>query len=144
MQKLSPPFALLFCLFILNFGACSTPRTITRSFGGDGGESPSLDVSVRTLPGCPVKASKKINANQRMNSQGLVDVQVAIRNPSSSQKKFRYSWQWIGPDRLSTTDPAREVWRTGFIDGKDTATLSSTSTVADPSAVILRLSAPKN
>jgi hypothetical protein len=78
-----------------------------------------------------------------MASGGLVDVQVPVSNPSSKSQYFRYSWQWIGPDGLSTTDPARQVWRTAFIDPRDFTSLSSTSTVADPTAVVLRL-APIN
>jgi hypothetical protein len=128
---------LLACL--LSCAACSTSNTVRRTVGGVG-ERPLLDVSVRSLPGCPVKPARKFLVMERMNSQGLVDVQVAVANPSSSAKKFRYSWQWMGPDALSTTDPAREVWRTGFIEGNDTATLSSTSTVPDPSSVMLRIS----
>lgn len=75
-----------------------------------------------------------------MNAQGLVDLNIPVRNPSSSPLKFRYSCQWIGPDGLSVTDPARAVWRTGFLDGKDTTNIGSTSTVADPSAAVFRLS----
>ncbi len=123
----------------LSAGACSTPSRVGRTVGGSG-ELPLIEVSVRTLPGCPVRVPKHFQVLERMNSQGLVDMQIPVINPTSSPVKFRYSWQWMGPDGLSTTDPAREVWRTGFLEPKDSAHLTSTSTVADPTAVILRLS----
>jgi hypothetical protein len=104
---------------------------------------PLLEVTVHTLPGCPVRTPRKINAAERMSTEGLVDVQIPVSNPSGNPKQFRYSWQWIGPDRMSTTDPARQVWRSAFVDPKESITLTSTSTVADPSAVVLRL-APTN
>ena len=137
----APRSLLVFCAFLV--GACAAPRTTRHTFGGDGGEAPLLEVTVHTLPGCPVRVPRKTNATGRMTTEGLVNVQLSASNSSSSPKQFRYSWQWIGPDRMSTTDPARQVWRTAFVDPKDSVTLTSTSTVADPSAVVLRL-APTN
>jgi len=130
---------LLILAFASVLAACSSSGTLTRRVGG-AGELPPMTVSVRHLPGCPVKVRGDFNVTGRMNSQGLVDVQLPVGNPSSSPVKFRYSWQWIGPSGLSTTDPAREVWRTGFLEGRDVTRIGSTSTVADPSGVVLRLS----
>ena len=129
------------CLLVLalSSSACSTNRTMTRTVGG-AGELPPMTVTVRALPWCRVEVPGNFTVTGRMNSQGLVDLQVPVRNPSSSPRKFRYSWQWFGPDGLSTMDPAREVWRTGFLDGKDTTNVGCTSTVADPAGVVFRLS----
>jgi len=129
----------LVSMFALLGVACSSTRTMTRKVGGSG-ELPPMAVTVRVLPGCPVKVSSDFKVSGKMNSQGMVDLQIPVRNPSSRAKKFRYSWQWVGPTGLSTTDPAREVWRTGFLDGNDITRVGTTSTVADPSGVVLRLS----
>ncbi len=130
---------LLILAFAVAGAACSSSGTLTRHVGG-AGELPPMTVSVRHLPGCSVKVRGDFNVSGCMNSQGLVDLQLPVGNPSNRPVKFRYSWQWIGPSGLSTTDPAREVWRTGFLEGRDVTRIGSTSTVADPSAVVLRLS----
>jgi hypothetical protein len=101
-----------------------------------------MTVTVRHLSGCPVKVRRDFNVSARRNSQGLVDVQVPVWNASRGAVEFRYSWQWFGPSGLSTIDPVREVWRAGSLEGRDATRLGSTSTVADPSVVVLRLSSP--
>jgi hypothetical protein len=128
---------LLLLAFTVAGAACSS--TLTRRVGADG-QLPPMVVSVRHLPGSPVKVPRDFQVYGRMNSQGLVDIQLPVANRGSRSVRFRYSWQWIGPDGFSTTDPAREVWRTGFLEGRDATRIGSTSTVAAPSGVVLRLS----
>lgn len=95
---------------------------------------------VHALPGAPVRAPRPFQPIFQQNSQGFVSVQIPVINPSSSPRSFRYSWEWIGPDGVSTENPAQATWRFGLAQPKDTVPLQSTSTVVAPSGVILRLS----
>jgi hypothetical protein len=118
--------------------ACASNRDLSATVNQPG--IAPITARVHALPGAPVRPVKPLQPIFRRDSQGFVSVQIPVSNPASSPRNFRYSWEWVGPDGVSSENPARATWRFGLAEPKDTFPLQSTSTVTDPAGVILRLS----
>ena len=132
MRTPTAPFFLLAAGMLLP--ACASPRVTRQNIAGT-----TTHLQVTELPGCRVHASNPADAVARRNDQGFLELQVVLRNPSSSARNFSYSWEWFGPDGRASTTPATRVPRTGRIEGHDQTIVTTVSTVSQPSGVVLRI-----
>jgi hypothetical protein len=128
------------CLLAAGFtlASCATVKTNRQPLTGV-----SAQLQVTQLPGCPVRVSEPAEVRARKNDQGFVEVQVVVRNPSSSPRDFSYSWEWFGGDGAAHFTPAARVVRMGRIEELDQTVLTTVSTVSHPAGVILRLGPQK-
>ncbi|MEY5012010.1 MAG: hypothetical protein RLZZ253_3149 [Verrucomicrobiota bacterium] len=122
----------------LMLAGCASIKTSRQPLAGV-----PAQLQVTQLPGCPVRVSDPAEAIARKNDQGFVEVQVIVRNPSSSPRDFAYSWEWFAGDGSASFTPAARVPRMGRIEGLDQTVLRTVSTVSHPAGVILRLGPQK-
>jgi hypothetical protein len=73
------------------------------------------------------------------NSGGFVTIQGKITNKAPWRKTFRVRWEWKSPNGLMSTAPADAALSMVTLAGKEQEVIQGTSTVPNPTSVVLSL-----
>jgi|GEM_PF-1949048 hypothetical protein len=98
---------------------------------------------VNCCPGTPFRYDPKnpflTEITMAKNSGGFVTIQGKITNNAPWRKTFRIRWEWKSPNGLMSTAPSDAALTMMTLAGKEQEVIQGTSTVPNPSGVVLTL-----
>lgn len=133
--------SLLFSLLAALLCSCATSSKVQGPFQSwtIGENNKPLDLYVTPVAGSPFGYSNFGRANISINDKGFVQIQIPIRNHSSSRRVARVRWEWASAEGMTPGSPAGRALRQINIAGGDQTILRSTSSIPNPGVVMLTI-----
>ena len=135
--------AAFFAFFSLHTASHAGEKIVKAQRWGGSECVPEFTVYVNCCSGTPWNYDPKkpflTDITMAKNSGGFVTVQGKITNKAPWRKTFRLRWEWKSPNGMMSTAPADAALSMVTLAGKEQEVIQGTSTVPNPSSVVLTL-----